>query len=56
MNRALLPLAVAATASLLLAGCGSDNSATSGKSPADVMAAAKKKLDDTSGVELSSDW
>ena len=53
MNRALLPLAVAATASLLLAGCGSDNSATSGKSPDDVMAAAKKKLDDTSGVEVS---
>ncbi|MCL2543823.1 MAG: LppX_LprAFG lipoprotein [Nocardioidaceae bacterium] len=47
---ALVPLAVAA---LVLAGCGSSGSTTSGKAPSSVMAAAKKKLDSTSGVEIA---
>jgi len=55
MNRAHLSLAAAAAASVvLLAGCGSSgDSATSGKSPTEVMATAKQKLDATSGVEIS---
>lgn len=50
--RSLVPL-VPLAAVLVLAGCGSDNAATSGKSPDEVMAAAKKTLDATSGVEVS---
>lgn len=57
MNRALAPFAATAATALLLAGCagqsGSDNPATQGKSPDQVMAAAKHKLDTTSGVEVS---
>jgi lipoprotein LprG len=52
MRGALLPLAAAA---LLVAGCGSGGTTTSGKSPEQVMAAAKRTLDATSGVELSLD-
>lgn len=48
-------LASALLAPALLAGCSSDDS-SSGKpdtSPADVLAAAKKELDETSGVNLT---
>jgi lipoprotein LprG len=53
VTRALAPLAVAATLTVALTGCGSsDNAATS---PADAMSAAKDRLDGTSGVEVSLD-
>ena len=48
-------LAIAVVAAVLaLSGCsGSDSPSTDGKSPDEVMQAAKKLLDDTTGVELS---
>lgn len=53
MTRALAPLAAAAVL-LAAAGCaGQSGSSSDGKTPEQVMAAAKQKLDHTSGVDVS---
>jgi lipoprotein LprG len=53
-SRRVTALAVAALLALALTSCSDDtSSATDGKSPEEVLAAAKQALDDTSGLSLA---